>query len=200
MIALVDTTIRDAELSVLGSVLISDVTLDMLTVEEGLQPEHFESTDRAGAYRAMLALADEGDPVDPLTLATHGVPRALIDTAAATALPTYARQHARLVVAEHRWRARRSATARQQQAIGDRDEHAYQAAATVIEPDRAPNALHTPQQLAASLEAFLDDPNRNVVPLPWEPLNRKISGGLFAGNTTVLSGFTSHGKIGRAHV
>ncbi|HTE61709.1 MAG TPA: DnaB-like helicase N-terminal domain-containing protein, partial [Solirubrobacteraceae bacterium] len=121
MIAEIDTTLQDAEFSAVGSVLLANGTLDVLAVEEGLRPEHFESTDRAGAYRAMLALADEGDPVDPLTLATHGVPRALIDTAAATALPTYARQHARLVVAEHRWRARRSATARQQQAIGDRD-------------------------------------------------------------------------------
>lgn len=185
----------DAELAVLGAPVMAPAVLDVLTVEIGLRPEHFSRPEHSQLFRSMIALADKGQAPDELALrALHPDLISILGSAIVSARPSMARQHAELVIQAHRWASRLRSTYEQQAAIEERDENAYQAATTVTEPDRAPGAVHTPEQLAASLEAFLDDPKRNVVPLPWEPLNQKISGGLFAGNTTVLSGFSSHGK------
>jgi replicative DNA helicase len=185
----------DAELAVLGAPLLAPALLDVLSVEVGLRPEHFTRPEHAGLYRTMLDLHDHGTVPDELTLRDrHPEWITVIGHAIASASPAMARQHAMLVKDASTWALRLRATYEQQAAIEARDESAYQAAVTVNEPDRAPDAVHTPERLASDLEAFLDDPNRNVIPLPWDGLNRKISGGLFAGNTTVLSGFSSHGK------
>src|SRR3954453_2870943 len=58
----------DAEMSVLGAVLIAQEALSNRQVEVRLRPEDFYLPKHAAIFRAMLALADRSEPVDALTV------------------------------------------------------------------------------------------------------------------------------------
>src|ERR1700761_2913559 len=58
----------DAEQSVLGAILLSDRSLYALVIEEGLRAEDFYRERHAVIYEAMLALYNESEPVDVLTV------------------------------------------------------------------------------------------------------------------------------------
>src|SRR5271155_876330 len=58
----------DAEQSVLGAILLSDRSLYALVIEEGLRPEDFYRERHGAVYEAMLALYNESEPVDVLTV------------------------------------------------------------------------------------------------------------------------------------
>src|SRR4051794_21897807 len=58
----------EAEQSVLGAVLLSDHTLYTLRIEIGLVPEDFYRPAHGVIWDAMLALYEQGEPVDKLTV------------------------------------------------------------------------------------------------------------------------------------
>ncbi|HEY2570246.1 MAG TPA: DnaB-like helicase N-terminal domain-containing protein, partial [Solirubrobacteraceae bacterium] len=58
----------DAEQSVLGAILLSDRSLYALVIEEGLRADDFYRERHATIYEAMLALYNESEPVDVLTV------------------------------------------------------------------------------------------------------------------------------------
>src|ERR1700735_3879720 len=58
----------DAEQSVLGAILLSDRSLYALVIEEGLRAEDFYRERHGRIYEAMLALYNESEPVDVLTV------------------------------------------------------------------------------------------------------------------------------------
>src|SRR5947209_17112308 len=58
----------DAEQSVLGAILLSDRSLYALVIEEGLRAEDFYRDRHAVIYEAMLALYNDSEPVDVLTV------------------------------------------------------------------------------------------------------------------------------------
>src|SRR4051794_28984336 len=58
----------EAEQSVLGAVLLSDQTLYTLRIDINLQPEDFYRPSHAVIWDAMLALYEQGEPVDKLTV------------------------------------------------------------------------------------------------------------------------------------
>ena len=58
----------DAEQSVLGAILLSDRSLYALVIEEGLRPEDFYRERHGLIYESMLALYNESEPVDVLTV------------------------------------------------------------------------------------------------------------------------------------
>jgi replicative DNA helicase len=58
----------DAEQSVLGAILLSDRSLYALVIEEGLRPDDFYRERHGTIYEAMLALYNESEPVDVLTV------------------------------------------------------------------------------------------------------------------------------------
>src|SRR3989475_3210993 len=58
----------EAEQSVLGAILLSDRSLYALVIEEGLRPEDFYRGHHGTIYEAMLALYQESEPVDVLTV------------------------------------------------------------------------------------------------------------------------------------
>src|SRR6202035_2911999 len=58
----------DAEQSVLGAILLSDRSLYALVIEEGLRSEDFYRDRHGLIYEAMLALYNESEPVDVLTV------------------------------------------------------------------------------------------------------------------------------------
>jgi replicative DNA helicase len=61
----------EAEQSVLGAVLLWDGALYGLVIEEGLKPEDFYRDRHRLIYESMLALYQESQPVDPLTVTEH---------------------------------------------------------------------------------------------------------------------------------
>lgn len=58
----------EAERSVLGAILLSDVTLYGLVIEDGLRPEDFYREQHATVFAAMLDLYERSEPVDTLTV------------------------------------------------------------------------------------------------------------------------------------
>src|SRR3977135_4617595 len=58
----------DAEQSVLGAILLSDRSLYALVIEEGLRADDFYRERHGAIYEAMLALYNESEPVDTLTV------------------------------------------------------------------------------------------------------------------------------------
>ena len=58
----------DAEQSVLGAILLSDRSLYALVIEEGLRADDFYRERHGTIYDAMLALYNESEPVDVLTV------------------------------------------------------------------------------------------------------------------------------------
>ena len=58
----------EAEQSVLGAILLSDRSLYALVIEEGLRADDFYRERHGSIYEAMLALYNESEPVDVLTV------------------------------------------------------------------------------------------------------------------------------------
>src|SRR4051794_6167085 len=58
----------EAEQSVLGAILLSDLVLTPLVADAGLEPRHFYRGAHARIFEAMLTLHAAGEPVDVLTL------------------------------------------------------------------------------------------------------------------------------------
>ena len=61
----------EAELSVLGAVLLSDTAIPALIIDERLTPEDFYRASHGRIYQAMLDIHTQGEPVDELTLVEH---------------------------------------------------------------------------------------------------------------------------------
>src|SRR6478736_1547557 len=61
----------EAEQSVLGAVLLWDGALYGLVIEEALRPDDFYRDRHRLIYESMLALYQESQPVDPLTVTEH---------------------------------------------------------------------------------------------------------------------------------
>jgi replicative DNA helicase len=97
----------EAEISVLGAVLITESALDQLQVDVGLRPEHFYFPKHQAIFRAMLALTDKSEPVDALTVSAELERQNELEQVGGTAyvhsLPTsvpsaaHARQYAQIV-------------------------------------------------------------------------------------------------------
>src|SRR4051795_9891290 len=71
----------EAEQSVLGAILLWDGALYGLVIEEGLRPEDFYRDRHRLIYESMLALYQESQPVDPLTVTEHLRSRGELDNA-----------------------------------------------------------------------------------------------------------------------
>src|SRR2546421_11697216 len=69
----------EAEMSVLGAILISDRTLYALVIEEGLKPDDFYRERHRTIYESMLALYNDGEPLDHLTVSEHLRQRGRLD-------------------------------------------------------------------------------------------------------------------------
>src|SRR6266576_3801039 len=71
----------EAEQSVVGAVLLWDGALYGLVIEEGLRPDDFYRDRHRLIYESMLALYQESQPVDPLTVTEHLRSRGELDNA-----------------------------------------------------------------------------------------------------------------------
>src|SRR4051812_43628426 len=114
----------EAEMSVLGAILISDRTLYALVIEEGLKPEDFYRDRHKAIYQSMLDLYHENEPIDVVTVSDHLKQKGLLDDiggrssipAPARAPPPVsgARPHAKIVPADALLRPPLSATSSNQ--------------------------------------------------------------------------------------
>jgi replicative DNA helicase len=97
----------EAEISVLGAVLIAESALDQVQIDVGLRPEDFYFGKHELIFRTMLALTDNNEPVDALTVSAELDRRGELEQIGGTAyvhsLPTsvpsaaHARQYAQIV-------------------------------------------------------------------------------------------------------
>jgi replicative DNA helicase len=97
----------EAEISVLGAVLITESALDLLQIDVGLRPEDFYFPKHQAIFRAMLSLTDKSEPVDALTVSAELERQGEIEQVGGTAyihtLPSsvpsaaHARQYAQIV-------------------------------------------------------------------------------------------------------
>ncbi len=206
MIATAPLDTRDAELAVIGAVLLSDQLVEPLTVEVGLRAEHFSLPVLAQAWRAVLKLTDQGRPVDEFVLrdAMGTMPaeadRVLADAAVTVPTVGNVREYGRIVVDRARWRRRARELSRALEATQARDEDAYLSAEAGLRDDVETDDADAldPSQAAAKLVDYLErEPDAgDVVPTPWHGVNRLLAGGFRPGATYVVSGWTSIGKTG----
>jgi replicative DNA helicase len=82
----------EAEVSVLGAILITESTFDQVQIDVGLRPEDFYFPKHQAIFNAMIALKDKSDPVDALTVGAELERRGELEQVGGTAyvhsLPT----------------------------------------------------------------------------------------------------------------
>lgn len=200
-----ETTI-DAERAVLGAVLRQDRLLEPLLTELGLRAHHFYDLNLGAVFAAMSDLHDAGGTVDRLTVAAaltnsgaahEASVRGVLDILDGP-VPNLAgwRDHALLIVDDHRWRTREQQALAAVAAAQQRDEDAYNAATAIAEQTTGRGDEHsrTPEQLADEFIDWFDGTDTPAIPLPFQRLTNLLRGGLRAGDTTVLAGWSSMGK------
>lgn len=195
-----------SEQAVLGAVLLSPQVLDSVVVEAGLRPAHFYRPDHRAIFTAMLSLADRSEPIDHLTVVNELRRTSTLDQAggaatvellaAAPPVTGHAAAYATAIIEEARWRLWLDSSYRQQQAIADRDEDAYNAAVALnVTADTDRGEVADGAALEREFEQMLAEPDAKVmVPAPWPAINRALYGGARRGDTTVIAGWSSHGK------
>ncbi len=204
----------DAEQSVLGAVLLSDQTLYALQIEVNLRPADFYRPAHAAIYDAMLALYEQGEPVDKLTvteklkqagqLEAAGGAAGIEALAAAPPVVGNARQYGKIVKETALVRSLLTATYRIQQQVsehaGNPLELLDQAERSILEigsDDRRKDFRGILEVLETELDklAALAEAGKEVTGTPsgFADLD-EITGGFQPGNLIVLAARPSMGK------
>src|SRR3954466_1798076 len=204
----------EAEMSVLGAILISDRTLYALVIEEGLKPEDFYRQRHKLIYESMLALYNENEPVDAVTVTDHlrqrnrledaGGPSAVDALAAAPPSVSGARRYAKIVRENSLLRRLLSTTWRIQAEVGDRSftprdlvERAEKAMLEVAHDDRQADFRGIAEILSDELQK-MELLSRQGTSLTGTPSGFKdldeITGGFQPGNLVILAARPSMGK------
>ncbi|HET7305320.1 MAG TPA: DnaB-like helicase C-terminal domain-containing protein [Segeticoccus sp.] len=197
----------EAEAAVLGACLLSGRAVEPLSSEVGLRPEHFWRSAHRAVWQALTALADEGAPVDPLTVARHVEHDGTVDApeqgwaafvdelTSRVPSPGNAKSYATAVIEAWRWEQSRRAHLDALSAVSSRDEGALTAAeqaASSLVADTPGEHLLDPERAAAHMLDWLDRPRTGGLPLPWPKLARTLR--LRPGHLTVVAGWSHIGK------
>ena len=204
----------EAEQSVLGAVLLSDQTLYALRIELNLQPDDFYRPSHGVIYGAMLALYEENEPVDRLTvveklkesgqLEAAGGPAAIEALAAAPPVVGHAAQYGKIVKETALVRNLLTTTYRIQQQVAEgggnpRDlvDQAERAILEVGHDDRRKDFRKIHEVLEDELDklAALSEAGKAVTGTPsgFNDLD-DITGGFQPGNLIILAARPSMGK------
>ena len=204
----------EAEMSVLGAILISDRTLYALVIEEGLKPEDFYRERHKLIYESMLALYNENEPVDVVTVTDHLRQRNRLEDAggvsAVDALAgtppsvSGARRYAKIVRDNSLLRRLLSTTWRIQAEVGERQfgprdlvERAEKAMLEVAHDDRQADFRGIAEILSDELQK-MELLSREGTSLTGTPSGFKdldeITGGFQPGNLIILAARPSMGK------
>lgn len=188
---------RAAEDAVFGAVLVSDRTLRPLIAEVGLKPENFCGEQRQRLFAAMIDVADAGDRVDAVTLASRtGLNAATID-ALASRVPDVAnaKAYGRRVVEVARWRRRHMAGLKLIDAAKAEDVTlAAEAEAELAGPPDQRSSTFSPKQLEDLVrdEMIMAADKSSLVPLLFPRMSSLAR--LRRGQMMLIGGWTSHGK------
>src|SRR3954463_6123440 len=204
----------EAEMSVLGAILISDRTLYALVIEEGLKPEDFYRDRHKSIYQAMLELYHESEPIDVVTVSDHLKQRGRLEEAGgreaidalAGAPPSVsaARRYARIVRENALLRRLLTTTFRIQTEVGERQyaprdlvERAEKAMLEVAHDDRQADFREIREILSDELEK-MERLSREGTSLTGTPSGFKdldeITGGFQPGNLIIVAARPSMGK------
>lgn len=190
---------HEAEAAVLGVSLIAPATLDKLTgPDHALRPEHFDRPDHARLFTAMLGLRDRGEPVDTITVKAEcqklGWEAGTLVEVVSSGIPdmgnweTYARSIKRLAF---RRRILEAARLLEEAAWTDKTTLIGEAE-RLLEDHESTSSAYTPEKQAE--DVFADNMAPVICKWPWTQLNGITHGGMRAGQTTFISGWTNHGK------
>jgi replicative DNA helicase len=188
----------EAEAAVLGCVLLSPgVLAAMLGPDHGLRSEHFYRETNARLFDCMIGLYEHGEAIDAITLraAAHrvGVDDARVeelgfDVPAVSSWPSYVKA----IKGTYRRRQILEAAYLLAEA-GQDDKPALVAEAERLLGEHEANAsVYTPERQADDMLGGNLAPV--IAPWPWETFNRLTGGGIRAGQTTFLTGWTNHAK------
>jgi replicative DNA helicase len=204
----------EAEQSVLGAVLLSDQTLYALRIELNLIPDDFYRPSHGVIYGAMLALYEQNEPVDKLTvveklkeagqLDAAGGPAAIEALAAAPPVVGHAAQYGKIVKETALVRNLLTTTYRIQQQVAEgggnpRDlvDQAERAILEVGHDDRRKDFRKIHEVLEDELDklAALSEAGKTVTGTPsgFNDLD-EITGGFQPGNLIILAARPSMGK------
>jgi replicative DNA helicase len=204
----------EAEQSVLGAVLLSDQTLYALRIELNLQPEDFYRPGHGAIYGAMLALYEQGEPVDRVTvidklksagqLEAAGGPAAVEALAAAPPVVGNAKQYGKIVKETALVRRLLTATYRIQQQVvesaGEPRELVDQAERAILEvghDDRRKDFRKVDEVLGDEISKLvkLSQAGQEITGTPsgFQDLD-EITGGFQPGNLIILAARPSMGK------
>src|SRR3954468_24596939 len=204
----------EAEMSVLGAILLSARTLSALVIEEGLKPEDFYRERHRLIYESMLALYRESEPVDVVTVTDHLRQRGRLEEAGgasavdalAGAPPSVsaARRYAQIVREHALLRRLLTTTYRIQTEVGERQfgprdlvERAEKAMLEVAHDDRQADFREIREILSDELEK-MERLSREGTSLTGTPSGFKdldeITGGFQPGNLIIVAARPSMGK------
>jgi replicative DNA helicase len=204
----------EAEQSVLGAVLLSEQTLYALTIDINLKPDDFYRPSHAAIFGAMLALYEQGEPVDKLTvterlkqtgqLEAAGGPAAVEALAAAPPVVGNARQYGKIVKESALVRGLLTATYRIQEEVSEHAgnplellDHAERSILEIGADDRRKDTrtiFEVLEDEISRLHTIADgDGGITGTPSGFKDLD-EITGGFQPGNLIVLAARPSMGK------
>lgn len=190
---------ENAQRLLFGAVLQRPGLLKELVLENDLRAEWF-----TGAHRDLIAAAirivEAERSIDAFAVAEEAgrvdveYVRSLADRPPRHQDPL---EYVAVVRDEARWRQRDDRALALGMAIGARDEEAYERAhlAEVEEREDGEDTVLSAEDFASEMMRFLTSGKAaDQIPLPYRALTDAANGGLAPGDTTVLSGYSSHGK------
>jgi replicative DNA helicase len=204
----------EAEQSVLGAVLLSDQTMYTLVIDIALKPDDFYRPAHAAIFGAMLALYEQAEPVDKLTvteklkqanqLESAGGAAAIEALAAAPPVVGNAGQYGKIVKETALVRGLLTATYRIQQEVAERAadprallDHAERTILEVGHDDRRKDFRIISEVLDQEIEklAKLAESGKTIsgTPSGFNDLD-EITGGFQPGNLIILAARPSMGK------
>lgn len=196
-----DVVEPELEEAVLGSILTSPTLLNTILKNAKLHPSHFAMDRNRELYTLIINLNDRGIPPDIDLVSSHlngsqvVTKDFLLYLSKVPSNVSNAPKHAARLVELSAWRQRRRQALRQLDAIGSKDLDAYaRARAYTDAEDIEDSSFRTPEDLAEDFKDFLTTANGTSIELPFKGLNDLLMGGFKRKQTTMIGGWTSHGK------
>lgn len=187
----------EAEVGVLGTILMTPAAFGIVTAEGGLRSEHFASHGHRIIFAEMESLSRNGTPIDKTVLIEHGIDPAELALEHQVVDVLNVSAYAAIVVDKHRWRLRAQAGQAIAAAAEREDEDSYAQAEAMLgaaAESKGGATTFTAEQLGSEFFDFLGNGGVESIPFPFEKLNRLASGGMRRGGLTLIGGHTSHGK------
>ena len=182
----------EAEQSVLGAMLLYDTAIPGV-IDTGLRPEHFYRDWHGRVYAAILALHDQGERADALSVTERlGRDSAAHIEALTVSVPNLGayREHALIVRRKALWRQRLTGLYSALTAAHNEDAEAWADALSSLDADASPRQR---RDAADEFVAWYESEQQGI-PLPFPDLTDYVGGGLRPGEVTILGGWSRMGK------